>query len=67
MSTKTHTAQLADRYEIQGRLYVRVRAGNGPTIEIQVPDALRAEAAAIYGGGQVCYQYRGGRAFLVTA
>lgn len=65
--TKTHTAALADRYELNGRCYVRVRAGNGPTLQVQVPSELRAEAAAIYGGGPVRYQYRGGRAFFVAS
>lgn len=63
---KTHTAALADRYEIQGQFYVRVRTGNGPTTEVTVPSELRAEAAAIYGGGPVSYQYRGGRPFFIA-
>lgn len=65
--SKMHTAAMADRYEMRGRLYVRVRAGSGPTIEVRVPEELRAEAAAIYGGGQVRYHYRGGRPVFVGA
>lgn len=64
---KIHTATLRDRYILGDRAYVRVSGGNGHSIEVRVPDALRTEAAAIYGGGIVLYQYRGGRPVFASA
>jgi hypothetical protein len=49
------------------RLIIRAQDWHGRIHEIGVPNEHVEEASEIRGGGEVAFEYRGGRAFFVPA
>ena len=65
---KIHNAYLLDRYvRADGRAVLRVQTARGACLDVFVPADLMDEAGALWGKGPVRYEYRGGRAFFVSA
>lgn len=61
-----HAGRLIDRiHDTQERLILRVQDRGGRCLDVYVREEDRADAASIWGGGPVRYEYRGRKAWLI--